>query len=51
MHNLTEQQFQDNYLYLTTLSKQYPSIRAVASEIINLEAIMNLPKNDSLGQY
>lgn len=30
--------------YLRLLSKQYPSIEAVSSEIINLQAILNLPK-------
>ena len=35
---------EDNSLYLEALSKQYPSIRTVAAEIINLRAIQNLPK-------
>ena len=30
--------------YLELLSKDYPTIRAVSSEIINLQAILNLPK-------
>ncbi len=30
--------------YLKILSKQYPTIRAASEEIINLEAIVNLPK-------
>lgn len=30
--------------YLKLLSKQYPSIAAASTEIINLEAILNLPK-------
>lgn len=30
--------------YLTLLSKQYPNVDAVSSEIINLSAIANLPK-------
>lgn len=30
--------------YLELLSKQYPNIRAVSTEIINLQAILNLPK-------
>ena len=33
-----------NLEYLKLLSKQYPSIPSVSSEIINLKAIMNLPK-------
>ena len=39
----------DDYLnekikYLRLLSKQYPSISKASAEIINLEAILNLPK-------
>ncbi len=30
--------------YLTLLSKQYPTISAASTEIINLQAILNLPK-------
>ena len=30
--------------YLELLSKDYPTIRAVSAEIINLQAILNLPK-------
>ena len=30
--------------YLKTLSKQYPTIAAAATEIINLQAILSLPK-------
>ena len=30
--------------YLKILSKQYPSISKASTEIINLEAILNLPK-------
>lgn len=30
--------------YLQLLAQKYPSIQSVASEIINLRAIMNLPK-------
>lgn len=33
-----------NYEYLKLLSKSYPSISAAATEIINLQAILNLPK-------
>ncbi|MFU8860797.1 MAG: fructose-1,6-bisphosphatase [Cyclonatronaceae bacterium] len=37
--------FSENELrYLELLSKQYPSIRAASTEIINLSAIMELPK-------
>lgn len=38
-------QIQDEKLkYLRILSKQYPTIQKVSEEIINLEAIVNLPK-------
>ncbi|MCR5667139.1 MAG: fructose-1,6-bisphosphatase [Eubacterium sp.] len=34
----------DNDLYLRTLAKQFPTIAQAATEIINLSAILNLPK-------
>lgn len=43
--------------YLTLLSKQYPSIQSASTEIINLTAILNLPKgtehflSDIHGEY
>lgn len=43
--------------YLTMLSRQYPTIQAASSEIINLQAILNLPKgtehfmSDLHGEY
>ncbi|MBQ3422704.1 MAG: fructose-bisphosphatase class III, partial [Romboutsia sp.] len=43
--------------YLKVLSKQYPSISKASTEIINLEAILNLPKgtehfiSDIHGEY
>ena len=49
--------FQKNYLYLDALSKQYPNIRSASAEIINLRAILNLPKgtehfiSDIHGEY
>lgn len=45
------------YEYLELLSKSYPSISAAATEIINLQAILNLPKgtehfmSDLHGEY
>lgn len=30
--------------YLKSLSKQYPNIASASTEIINLQAILNLPK-------
>ncbi|MFI3230060.1 MAG: fructose-1,6-bisphosphatase [bacterium] len=51
-------EFNDSELkYLTLLSNQYPSINSVSSEIINLQAILNLPKgtehfvSDIHGEY
>ena len=43
--------------YLNLLSKQYPTIRSASTEIINLNAILNLPKgtehylSDVHGEY
>ncbi|MFR9308449.1 MAG: fructose-bisphosphatase class III, partial [Lachnospiraceae bacterium] len=43
--------------YLTLLSEKFPTIQAVCTEIINLAAIMNLPKgtehfmSDIHGEY
>lgn len=34
----------DRLKYLKSLSKQFPTVRAASEEIINLEAIVNLPK-------
>ncbi|EJP6473623.1 fructose-1,6-bisphosphatase [Clostridium botulinum] len=47
----------DNLRYLKLLSKQYPRISSASSEIINLQAILNLPKgtehfiSDVHGEY
>lgn len=38
--NLTEMEM----MYLKTLAKQYPTIATASTEIINLQAILNLPK-------
>ena len=42
-HNGT-QDFESEVRYLKLLSKQYPTIAAASTEIINLQAILNLPK-------
>lgn len=48
---------EDELKYLKLLSKQYPSISKASTEIINLEAILNLPKgtehfiSDIHGEY
>ncbi|EHI97784.1 Fructose-1,6-bisphosphatase class 3 [Clostridium sp. DL-VIII] len=36
--------YSENLKYLNLLAKQYPTIAAASTEIINLEAILNLPK-------
>ena len=36
--------FTENRLYLEALAQQYPTVRAAAAEIINLQAILDLPK-------
>ena len=47
----------DNMKYLRLLSEKYPSVRATTREIINLTAILNLPKgtehfmSDLHGEY
>ena len=53
----SESILQDNRKFLELLSRQYPTIQAASTEIINLEAIMNLPKgtehflSDIHGEY
>ena len=42
--NVIHDQIDRNIRYLELLSKQYPTIRSVCTEIINLRAILNLPK-------
>lgn len=44
MKRFTEEFFIKNSLYLEALSKQYPTVRTAAAEIINLRAILDLPK-------
>ena len=47
----------ENLAYLELLAKQYPSIQAAATEIVALEASLNLPKetehflSDLHGEY
>ena len=48
---------EDREKYLNLLASQYPSVQAAAAEIINLEAILRLPKgtehflSDLHGEY
>ncbi len=44
MYNMGEQMDELELKYLKSLSKQYPTIAAASTEIINLQAILNLPK-------
>ena len=40
----TEEEIKDDMRYLQLLSQTYPTIADASTEIINLEAILNLPK-------
>ncbi len=42
--NFTEESIKDDLRYLQLLAQSYPSIAKASGEIINLEAILNLPK-------
>ena len=44
MKRFTDEDFTQNSLYLDALSRQYPTVRTATAEIINLSAILNLPK-------
>ena len=47
----------EEFKYLSLLAKQYPNISSASTEIINLQAILNLPKgtehfiSDIHGEY
>lgn len=43
-YSLSTDEISDNLRYLELLSKQYPTINEASTEIINLQAILNLPK-------
>ena len=57
MNTYTIEDIESNIQYIKQLSKQYPSINTACTEIINLEAILNLPKgtehflSDIHGEY
>ena len=40
----SEQEMRQNLKFLTLLAKEYPTVQAVCTEIINLRAILDLPK-------
>ena len=44
LSTVSDDYLMNNIKYLKLLSKQYPSISKASAEIINLEAILNLPK-------
>jgi len=44
MTQYTDRDFIENTAYLNALSRQYPTVRTAAAEIINLRAILSLPK-------
>lgn len=44
MEDITSKEINDNMKYLRLLSQQYPNISSTSAEIINLQAILNLPK-------
>jgi len=54
---MLEKEITSNIKYLTLLSDQYPNIQSASTEMINLQAILNLPKgtehflSDMHGEY
>ena len=52
-----KQELKDDKRYLSLLAREYPNIQAACTEIINLQAILNLPKgtehfiSDLHGEY
>lgn len=42
--NIKNEEIKRDLKYLTLLSKHYPTINEASTEIINLQAILNLPK-------
>lgn len=57
MNNYWDKEINNNLQYVKQLSKQYPTINSACTEVINLEAILNLPKgtehflSDIHGEY
>ena len=55
--NITRRQVLDDLRFLKVLARQYPTIQSASTEIINLQAILNLPKgtehfmSDLHGEY
>ena len=44
MQTYCDRDFIENRLYLEALARQYPTVRSAAAEIINLRAILDMPK-------
>ncbi|RDY28951.1 fructose-bisphosphatase class III [Romboutsia weinsteinii] len=44
LSNITDEEIESKLKYLKLLSKQYPNISKTCTEIVNLEAILHLPK-------
>lgn len=57
LNDLTDKSIEKDLRYLKLLSKEYPTISSASTEIINLQAILNLPKatehfiSDIHGEY
>ena len=53
----TKQEIRENLKYLQVLAQQYPTVQAASTEMINLRAILSLPKgtehfmSDLHGEY
>ena len=43
-HIFTEEEIKEDLRYLQLLAQSYPNVAEASCEIINLEAILNLPK-------
>ena len=43
-HTFTEEEIKEDLRYLQLLAQSYPNVSEASCEIINLEAILNLPK-------
>lgn len=44
MNNFTKNELEENKKYLELLSKSFPNITSAVGEVVNLKAILNLPK-------
>lgn len=43
-HELTKRDVKEDLRYLKLLARDFPTVSSVTAEIINLEAILHLPK-------